>query len=179
MMQAAEAAARAAMLEAAQREGISLGPLSSSTNFPQQVQLDDQQIMFINELQQSNSNGEISRGDQHLLHEVMGLHHGQLNDPMVQGEGDQETPCPLQIQQQQQQQPDEREYHQQVEDTFPFQIVAQHIPDEFLQQFLLQQQQQQHPLFDQSIASTEEFLETVPEEHYLTIAQNGRERLRV
>ncbi|GKZ00119.1 hypothetical protein MPSEU_000965300 [Mayamaea pseudoterrestris] len=166
MMQAAEKAARAAMLEAAQREGIPMGPWSSNTK-QNQVQLDDQQLQFINELEQSSSNGEISNGDQHLLHEVMGLHQGQINFQIAQPE-EKSGVSPFH----RQAQPPFQNIYQQSTDGVMHQDggMQQQIPHEYFQQFL--QHQHQQP-FDEMSFSNENPLASLPEGHYLTIAQNG------
>jgi hypothetical protein len=165
MMQAAEKAARAAMLEAAQREGISLGPWSANTRH----QLDDQQLQFINELEQSSSNGEISGGDQHLLQEVMGLHQGQVN---FQIEPVQETAASTPQSYYRQMQPAvESQYPQQqlTDELMRYNNGMQQIPQDYFQQFLLHQQQ-----FDENSFVQEDTVPSLPEEHYLTIAQNGK-----
>lgn len=173
MMQAAEKAARAAMLEAAQREGIPLGPWSANARH-QQVELDDQQLQFISELEQSSSNGEISGGDQHLLQEVMGLHQGgQLNFQIPPAE--EKTASPSHYRQLQSPAQSIYPYQQQqpAEDLFRYHDAAhQQIPQDYFQQFLLHHHQQQS--FDENSYVNDESLPALPEEHYLTIAQNGK-----
>jgi hypothetical protein len=168
MMQAAEQAARAAMLEAAQREGIPLGPWSASSKH-QQVQLDDQQLQFINELEQSSSNGEISNGDQHLLHEVMGLHQGQINFQIAQPV----EPNPAPLQYQQAAQPHFlNSYQLPSDDSVQYHGgVHEQMSQDYFRQFLQQQQS-----FDENQNSypNETFSPSLPHDHYLTIAQNGK-----
>ena len=170
-MQAAEKAARAAMLEAAQREGIPLGPWSINARH-QQLELDDQQLQFINELEQSSSNGEISGGDQHLLQEVMGLHQGsQLNFQVSPGE-DKSAVTSYYEQQQPSADQSIHPYPQQrlAEDMLRYHDAAQpQIPQDYFQQFLLHQQQP----FEENTYINDDTIQALPEEHYLTIAQNG------
>jgi hypothetical protein len=164
MMQAAEAAARAAMMEAARRDGIPLGSAFSTHSGGQPVQLDEQQLLFISELEQSSSNGEISGGDQHLLTEVMGLHQGQINFQIFQPED--KPQAPLYNNQQQLYQADQL-YQQSGGGLFYENSMTGHNPQVELEQYLMHQQQHAH------LAAAPNFMQSIPEEHYLTIAQNG------
>jgi hypothetical protein len=175
MMAAAQAAAEEAMRVAAgeasyQQDDENDGQIGTRVTSSQHLMnLDEHQRLFINHLEQSSSNGEIAGQDEHLLREVICLsqsHQSIDGHSRNQLSTKQDVVAFAHAQAQAQMAANEA----QVEPTDP---IAAAQANQFLQQMLMQQQQQQlQSQFHNESALADSFI-SKPDEHYLTIAQNG------